>query len=129
MWVMMLVISVVLLVEAAALLAGPSLYRWCLECAEEFVGPSWPILYAVLFVLSGVVILIGGMYRPIPLPVSIAGGVLGVLGVFFYLASTQSYRHLAKWWISRPDWQYRAAGVVCAALAISILCFAYEIRP
>ncbi len=124
----MVFISVVVLGDGVLLLFDPALYRRCVDYAEETVGPSWPMISGLLLILAGLFIFITGVCRAISVIFGAMGCVLGLVGVFAILAGTEDYRYLGQWWKSRPNAQYRVAGIVLVILSVAIMRFAMEIR-
>ncbi len=128
MFVTMVFISFVLLSDGVLLLVDPALYRRCVEFVEEIVGPSWPVINGTLFLLAGLVILISGIFNAMPVLFAGIGCAIGLVGVFFLLAATQTYRYLSVWWAARPNVQHRVAGAIFISFGVSLMRYALEIR-
>lgn len=128
MFVTMVLVAFVLLGDGLVLALDPASYRRCIASAEEMVGRAWPIINGGLFVIAGLLILIAGFYRATSRVLSCTGGILGVLGVLFILASRQDGRYLYEWLKSRSSLHYRAGGVLFVILGLSVLRGALEIR-
>lgn len=106
------------LLDSVALLLHPSLYRTCMEYVEEAMGSAWMVANAFVFLGPGL---------PLAICVALSGGPvlslfvgLGAIGAgtFFALAATERFAWLSAWWRSRPDNQFRMAGLAGAGIGV-----------
>jgi hypothetical protein len=125
--VIVVCMAVLTLLDAFVLLLDPSRYRRCMRYVEEEVGSVWMVANGFAFMAPGLAFLVDAVVFRTAIMSALVGFMSVLVGLFFALGVTERFAWLGGWWRSRPNAQYRMAGIAGIVLSMWILLLALEL--